>query len=161
MVEIAHSIDLKLPQKLKDPGYRRKFFLAEAAARIAAQIIVLRKRRGLNQTQLAELAETRQPAISRAERADYQNWSFNTLRSIADALDARIRVLIEPSEDILCEYESEGTVVETNNALRAFFEGAQAQHQEAAGSQAAQAIGNFVPPVLAARPPLEQQRDSK
>ncbi len=41
------------------------------------------------------------------ERADYQNWSFSALRRIADELDARIRVLIEPSEDILKEYEGE------------------------------------------------------
>lgn len=50
---------------------------------------------------------TRQPAISRVEKADYQNWSFNTLRKIADAQDARIRVSIEPAEDILKEYETE------------------------------------------------------
>ncbi len=105
MTEIAHSIDLKLPEKLQDPEYRQKFFLAESSARIAEQLIKLRKRRGLNQKQFAEITSTHQPAISRAEQADYQNWSFGTLRKIADALDARIRVLIEPSEDVLHEYD--------------------------------------------------------
>ncbi|NUQ36035.1 MAG: XRE family transcriptional regulator [Planctomycetaceae bacterium] len=106
MPEIAQSIDLELPRKLQDPSYRRKFFLIEASAWIARQLIDLRKRRGLTQKELAEIAKTGQPAISRAERADYSNWSFNTLRSLADAMDARIRVLIEPAEDILWEYDS-------------------------------------------------------
>ena len=105
-VGIAPSIDVNLPQKLKDRGYRKKYFLAEASARIAEQLIALRKRRLLNQKQVAELVGTHQPAISRAERADYHSWSFNTLRGIADALDARIRVVIEPSEDVLPEYEA-------------------------------------------------------
>src|SRR5258706_1231544 len=106
MVEIAHSIERELSKKLLDPGYRKRFFLAEASARIAAQLIALRKKRGLNQGDVAKLIGTKQPAISRVERADYNNWSFNTLRAIADVLDARVRVSIEPAEDILHEYET-------------------------------------------------------
>jgi transcriptional regulator with XRE-family HTH domain len=99
------SIEIDLPKKLQDREYRKRYFLAEASVRIAKQLIALRKKRHLNQKQVAELVGTHQPAISRAERADYHNWSFNTLRGIADALDARIRVVIEPSEEILREYE--------------------------------------------------------
>lgn len=103
------SIDLDVAQRLKeDPEFRQEFFLAEASALIARQLIALRKRRGLNQQQVAELLETKQPAISRIESADYQNWSFNNLRRYAGKLDARIRVLIEPSEDVLPEYEETG-----------------------------------------------------
>jgi transcriptional regulator with XRE-family HTH domain len=105
VTENQYIIDLGIPRKLRDREYRRKFFLAETSARIAAQLISLRKMRQLNQSQVANLAGTAQPAISRAERADYQSWSFKTLRSIADALDARIRVTIEPAEEVLHEYE--------------------------------------------------------
>ena len=101
------SIELNIPKKLLDRDYRKRFFLAEASALIAEQLIELRKRRGLTQTELAEKAETGQPAISRVERADYHNWSFRTLRTLADLMDARIRVLIEPSEDVLHEYEAQ------------------------------------------------------
>lgn len=116
MTEIAHSIDLNLPQKLRDRAYRRKFFWAESSAKIAADLIALRRRRGLNQTELAEVTGTKQPAISRAEQADYQNWNLNTLRSIADALDARIRVLIEPSEDILREYDGDADAADAEGS---------------------------------------------
>jgi transcriptional regulator with XRE-family HTH domain len=107
MTEIAHSIDLNLPQKLRDKAYRRKFFWAESCADIAKQLVDLRKRRGLNQKQVAEMTGTKQSAISRFEQADYQNRNLNTLHSIADELDARVRVLIEPYEDILKEYDDE------------------------------------------------------
>src|ERR1700730_1876171 len=107
MTEIAHHIDLNLAQKLRNTEYRQKFFLAESSAHIAEQLIALRKRRGLDQAQLAEMIGTKQPAISRVEKADYQNWSFNTLWKIADAEDARIRVSIQPAEDVLKEYETE------------------------------------------------------
>ena len=89
--------------------YRRQFFLAESSAEIAAQFIALRKRRELNQGDVAEVIDTQQPAISRYEKADYLSRSFSILQKIADALDARIRVLIEPSEDILHEYREEET----------------------------------------------------
>jgi transcriptional regulator with XRE-family HTH domain len=101
MIEVAHSINLELLEQLKDREYRQKFFLAESSAQIAAQLIALRKKRDLNQQEVAELIGTQQPAISRIEKADYQSWSFSILRKIAGALDARIRVLIEPSEDII------------------------------------------------------------
>jgi transcriptional regulator with XRE-family HTH domain len=122
MADVAHSIDLDLANKLRDdPKYRQRFFLAEASAHIAAQLIALRKRRGLSQKEVAQLAGTRQPAISRAEQADYQNWSLNTLRSIADALHARIRVYIQPAEDILGEYESANSVRKLDEAERAIL----------------------------------------
>jgi transcriptional regulator with XRE-family HTH domain len=119
MEELAPAIDLDLPKKLRDPDYRHQFFLAESSALIAEQLVALRKRRQLSQKQVADLAGTRQPAISRAEQADYRNWSFNTLRSIADVLDARIRVLIEASEDVLPEYsETPESVVDQNTTSR-------------------------------------------
>lgn len=105
MAEIGQSIELRLSEKLKDREYRRRYFVAEASTKIAEQIISLRKKRGLSQKEVAKLVETGQPAISRAEQADYQNWSLRTLRGIADALDARLRVIIEPAEDVLSEYE--------------------------------------------------------
>jgi transcriptional regulator with XRE-family HTH domain len=99
------SIDLSVVERLKaDAEFRQAYFIAESSGMIARQLIRLRKKRGLSQTEVAKQLETRQPAISRVESADYRNWSFNTLRRLAEAMDARIRVLIEPSEDVLVEY---------------------------------------------------------
>lgn len=112
-MDAAEKIDVNLTEELRDPAFRRRYFLAESSARIAQDLIDLRKRRGLDQKQVAELVGTQQPAISRIEQADYQNWSFNTLRKLAGALDARIRVEITPAEDVLKEYEAETAKSET------------------------------------------------
>src|SRR5437660_1671684 len=99
------SIDLSVSERLKrDLEFRQRFFLAESSAKIAQQLIALRKRRELSQVQLAEKLGTQQPAISRVESADYRNWSFNTLRKLAEALDGRLRIFIEPAEDVFKEY---------------------------------------------------------
>jgi transcriptional regulator with XRE-family HTH domain len=105
MVEVANFIDLELPRKLKDRRYRQRFFIAETSAQIARQLIALRKRRDKSQYEVAQMLKTGQPAISRVESATYRNWSFNTLWRLAEAMDARIRVIIEPAEDVLSEYE--------------------------------------------------------
>ena len=86
MSQALPSIELNIRSKLDDPQYRQSYFLAESSALIARQLIALQKRRGLNQSALAEALDTGQPAISRVLRADYKNWSFNTLRRLAEAL---------------------------------------------------------------------------
>ena len=112
MAEIAHSIDLELPKKLRDRSYRQRFFIAETSAQIAKQLIALRKRRDKSQKEVAALVKTGQSAISRVEDASYRNWSFNTLRRLAEAMDARIHVIIEPAEDVLSEYDEQSEDVE-------------------------------------------------
>jgi transcriptional regulator with XRE-family HTH domain len=122
MTDTSYPVNLDLPRKLRDKAYRLAFFWAETSAKIAEQLIALRKRRGLNQTQVAGLLHTKQPAISRVEKADYQNWNVNTLRSYAEALDARVRVLIEPSEDVIGEYETDQSIDEiAGEAAAAYF----------------------------------------
>jgi len=83
------SIDLDVAERLRaDAEFRQAYFLAESSGMIARQLIGLRKRRGLSQTEIAKQLDTHQPAISRVESADYRNWSFNTLRRLAEAMDA-------------------------------------------------------------------------
>lgn len=101
----AAEINLDLPRKLLNKQYRDDFFRAECAARVARQLIDLRKQRKLTQAQLAELVGTKQPAIAKAERADNQNRHFSVILQIAAALDARVTVTIEPVENILSEYD--------------------------------------------------------
>lgn len=103
-IRSAPSISLGLRDRLENRDFRTAFFLAEAGAQIAAQLISLRKLRSVSQTKLAEEIDTKQSGISRVERADYGNWNFNTLRKIAAALDGRLRITIEPAESVLQEY---------------------------------------------------------
>jgi len=98
------AIDLNIYGELEDPEFRRAFFRAESSGEIARQLIACRKRRGLLQNELAEKMGCFQPALSRFEQADYHNRSFRWLLKLADALDCRVRVVIEPWEDVRDEY---------------------------------------------------------
>ncbi len=101
------SIKLNIAEKLKEPSYRSSFFQRTAQDEIAMQIRNLREKRVLRQVALAEKAHMKQSAISRIEQADYEGWTFKTLFRIADALDARLRVVFEPLEDVMAMYQQE------------------------------------------------------
>jgi transcriptional regulator with XRE-family HTH domain len=61
----------------------------------------LRERAGLTQAQLAKLIESQPSNISRIEDADYEGHSVETLRKIAAALHAKLKIefVLEKSEE--------------------------------------------------------------
>lgn len=98
------SDELELFDRLADRQFRREFFAADASREIAEQLVALRRRRRLSQKELADLTGMKQPAISRVESSEYRSWSFATLLRLTEALDARVRILIEAFEDVQGEY---------------------------------------------------------
>lgn len=98
-------IKLRISEKLRDPMYRAEFFANLAQDEIAEQILALRKKRKLRQVDVADSTGMKQSAISRLEQADYSKWNFATLLRLANALDARVRVTFQPSEDVIAHYE--------------------------------------------------------
>lgn len=126
------SIDLELSEILHDAVRRQEFFKAIVQDEIASQIRELRKKRELKQSDIAERANMKQSAVSRIEQADYSSWTLTTLLRVAAALDARWRMILQPCEEAIKEYENlEGTDNEmpTENALRAFSESTSALRQ--------------------------------
>src|SRR5689334_1863701 len=99
------SISLGLRELLRDPVRRNEFFKSITQDDIASQIRDLRKQRGLTQSAFAEKSEMKQSAVSRIEQAEYSSWSLTTLFRVAAALDARVRVILQPAEDAIKEYE--------------------------------------------------------
>jgi transcriptional regulator with XRE-family HTH domain len=99
------TIDLDISKRLKeDDEFRKGYFRALSRNEMAAQIIKLRKMRKMRQRDLADAVDTRQSAISRLEKADYASWNFQTLLGIAEALNARLHIQLEPSEDVIAQY---------------------------------------------------------
>jgi transcriptional regulator with XRE-family HTH domain len=76
--------------KLSDPEYRNAFVSSNVAARIAVRIHNLRHKLGWTQTKLAEQTGMKQARISVLEQADYENFSFNTLKRIAAAFNVAV-----------------------------------------------------------------------
>ncbi len=79
---------------LRSPEYRAERERLREFEDIARLVISLRGKRGLTQQQLAGLVGTRHSAISRVESGQHKT-SVETLRRIAQALDARLVVGFE------------------------------------------------------------------
>lgn len=98
---------LGLAEKLKNPAFRSRFFRRNAQDEIAMQIRAMRERRGYTrQADFAKHAKMQQSAVSRIEHAEYAGWTFRTLLRVADALDARLKVVFEPVEDVIARQEA-------------------------------------------------------
>lgn len=97
-------IKLNIAEKLKKKAYRTAFFRARAQDDTASNIRELRELRELSQTELAKLSGMKQSAVSRIEQAEYSSWTYKTLQKVAEALDARLVVFFEPSENVIARY---------------------------------------------------------
>ena len=99
-------INLNLAAKFADPEYFHEYFGERAQDDVANGIRELREVRGMKQGDLAVAAEMKQSAVSRIEGADYSGWTFNSLRRIARALDARLSIAFEPRQSVIATYQT-------------------------------------------------------
>jgi transcriptional regulator with XRE-family HTH domain len=93
------NFDRYLEEQLQDPDFAARFEHAGEAWDVALQIAALRQQAGLSQKDLARLLKTSQQQISRLESPGYEGHSLRMLRRVAQILHARVRVVLEPSED--------------------------------------------------------------
>jgi len=90
------NFDRYLEEQLQDPAFAARFERAGDAWDVALQIVALRQQAGISQKDLAKLLKTSQQQISRLESPGYEGHSLSTLRRIAEALHARVRIAFEP-----------------------------------------------------------------
>lgn len=90
------NFDLYLEENLKNPDFAARYADAGEAWDIALQLSALREESGLSQKELAEKLHTSQQHISRIESPGYEGHSLRQLRKVATALNARVRVILEP-----------------------------------------------------------------
>jgi len=74
---------------LRKPGIRKEYQALQPRYDMIRSLIERRNQLQITQKQLAEIVGTKQPAISRLEKGDY-NTTLSTLFRVADALDLDI-----------------------------------------------------------------------
>lgn len=74
---------------LKDPEIRREYEDLKPKYDMIRNLIERRSKLGISQTELARIIGTKQPAISRLEKGDY-NTTLSTFFKVADALDLEV-----------------------------------------------------------------------
>src|SRR5207244_1980574 len=90
------NFDKYLDEQMKDAAFAERFQKAGEAWEVALQIAALRERAGFSQRDLARKLKTSQQQISRLESPAYEGHSLSMLRRVARALNARVRVVLEP-----------------------------------------------------------------
>ena len=104
-MRLTSPIKLNIAKKLmEDKAYRKRFLQRRTQDEIAMSIRSLREKRQMRQVDLASESKMKQSAISRIEQAEYASWSLKILFRVADALNARVRVIFEPIEDVIEKY---------------------------------------------------------
>lgn len=101
------SIDLRIADRLKEPGFRREWYRAILENKVPVQFRDLREARNMTQSDLATATGMKQSAISRFESQRVANWKLETLLKMADALDAQLEILLIPSEQVIAHHEAE------------------------------------------------------
>ena len=83
------TLDEHKKELLKDEGFRKEYEKIEPEFELARQIIGLRIKNKMSQTDLAKKAHTRQPVISRIESGN-ANPSLQTIEKIGKALGKKV-----------------------------------------------------------------------
>lgn len=91
-----------LQEKFADIDFIRKYYKMAVFSRLANQLLLLRKERGLTQSELAETAGTTQAVVSRLENASVKP-SLESIVKIAEALGAVVEVRLIPIEEKLAK----------------------------------------------------------
>ncbi len=86
-----NDFDFYLKKQLKDPEFKRLFDEYGKQLDVAYQILQLRKKKKISQSQLAKKIGTTQSNVARME-AGKQNFSTNTLVRVAAALGKELEV---------------------------------------------------------------------
>ena len=81
-----------LEQKMKERSYRVEYTLLDLAAEIAETIKSQREAKGMSQSELAHILQTKQSRVSQMEDPLYARYSLSTLVKVADALECRVSV---------------------------------------------------------------------
>jgi predicted transcriptional regulator len=78
---------------LEKPEIRREYETLKPKYDMIRSLIKRRNQLQISQTELARIIGTKQPAISRLEKGDY-NTTLNTFFKVADALDLEVSIRV-------------------------------------------------------------------
>lgn len=99
----SDDFERQLESYLADPEFAHAFAEETDKLRVAVKIAEMREKKGLTQKELARKIKTTQSVISRLESSGYENYSVNTLRKVAEALQCDLVIELKGRGGSLCE----------------------------------------------------------
>ena len=85
-------------EQLKDSQFREAYQEATLALGLAKKITTLRTRLRMTQSELARRMGTKQQAISRLEKGDYEGFTLKTLERIAAVTNTELEIQFRPKK---------------------------------------------------------------
>ena len=79
-------------KKMKNPKFKTAYDEVSATMSIGEQIVELRHKARMSQSELAKKVHTSRTAIARYERGDYDGYNIGTLTRIARALHKKLKI---------------------------------------------------------------------
>jgi ribosome-binding protein aMBF1 (putative translation factor) len=93
---ITGSFKEHLAEQMKNPAFKKAWHDLDPEFELLKSMIKAREKAGVTQEELAKRIGTKQPALSRLERGGFTKATVETLKKIADALDMRLVVKLQP-----------------------------------------------------------------
>jgi len=85
-----------IAEHMKAPEFKKAWHDLDLEFALLESMLKARQRKGISQAELAKKMGTRQSAISRLERSGYGKATVETLKKIADALDTKLVIKLQP-----------------------------------------------------------------
>jgi ribosome-binding protein aMBF1 (putative translation factor) len=92
----GRTIDEHIAEHMKKPEFKAAWHEFDPEFELLESMIRTRVKKGITQAELARKMGTKQSAISRLEHSGIGKASIETLKKIADALDSRLVVKLQP-----------------------------------------------------------------
>ncbi|MEW6214678.1 MAG: helix-turn-helix domain-containing protein [Nitrospirota bacterium] len=91
----GRTLEEHIAEQMKDHEFKKAWHDLDPEFELLESMIKAREKSGLTQAELAKKMGTKQPALSRLERGGFRKATVETLKKIADALDARLVIKLE------------------------------------------------------------------
>jgi transcriptional regulator with XRE-family HTH domain len=93
------DLNSQISEKFKEKNFEKNYLRTATFYKLADELLLLRKKRGYSQKELAEKAGTTQAVVSRLENASVKA-SLESVVNFAEALNALVDIHLVPLEDI-------------------------------------------------------------
>ncbi len=91
----GRTIEEHIAEHMKNPKFKKAWHDIDPEFELLESFIKVRGKAGVTQEELAKKIGTKQPALSRLERGGFGKATVETLKKIADALDAELIIKLQ------------------------------------------------------------------
>ncbi len=98
MYKRGRTLQEHIREHMKSPEFKKAWHDLDPEFELSESLIKAREKAGITQAELAKKLGTKQPALSRLESGGFRKATVETLKKIADALDVRLVIKLQPKK---------------------------------------------------------------